>query len=586
MKYLISSLILVLFLLSPLNYPQKPLKDNITFSPQGDPIRAYLNLNNISTIFKNNGFSDIDVNEAAAGFVFPKGSGKTAVYISGFLWGAYAGNDPQVRVGGSTYWSGLQGGKILSLGVAEDPDDPHVRIYRVRPDVYPGGPTVDLSVEAIDEGKSEAEIRAQYELDWVEWRAQDGAPFDDVDSNGIYDPNIDVPGVPGASQTIWFVANDLDAALTTNFYGSLPLGLEYQATYWAYNYNIFLDNVYFRKYRLINKSETPFNDMYISFFSDEDIGDYGNDFVGCDTTLNMAYAYNSEENDFVYDPLSPPAIGFDLLKGPTLVGNETLSMTAHFYFDSGIWGDPESAGEYYNFMQGKYGYNGQPFIDPVTGQETSYALSGNPLTGEGWIDGIERPAGDRRSGFASGPFQMAVGDTQEIVISEVAALGIDHLNSILVLKFYDAMTQIIYDNGFNLYQAPKPPTPVLTADDTDWVIELDWGSDLASIDSIENFSQDGYTFQGYNLYQFSNDYPSNDNTFRVATYDIIDGVTEIYGLVMDPETGLPVVGIQQHGSDSGIERSFSTHHDYILDENMRVGKKYYYAVTAYSGKSK
>jgi len=233
-------------------------------------------------------------------------------------------------------------------------------------------------------------------------------------------------------------------------------------------------------------------------------------------------------------------------------------------------------------MQGKYGYNGQPFIDPVTGQETSFALSGNPLTGEGWIDGIERPAGDRRSGFASGPFQMAVGDTQEIVISEVAALGIDHLNSILVLKFYDAMTQIIYDNGFNLYQAPKPPTPVLTADDTDWVIELDWGSDLASIDSIENFSQDGYTFQGYNLYQFSNDYPSNDNTFRVATYDIIDGVTEIYGLVMDPETGLPVVGIQQHGSDSGIERSFSTHHDYILDENMRVGKKYYYAVTAYS----
>ena len=282
-------------------------KNNLKF---GEPSRAYLNLNKISTIFKNNGISDIDINEAGSGFVFPKGSGKTAVYISGFLWGAYAGNDPEVRVGGSTYWSGLQGGKILSPGVAEDPDAGHVRIYRVRPDVYPGGPAVDLSVEAIDEGKSEAEIRAQYELDWVEWRAQDGAPFDDVDSNGLYDHNIDVPGVPGASQTIWFVANDLDAALTTSFYGSLPLGIEYQATYWAYNYNIFLDNVYFRKYRLINKSETPFNDMYISFFSDEDIGNLSDDFVGCDTTLNMAFAYNSEENDFVYDPLSPPGNWF------------------------------------------------------------------------------------------------------------------------------------------------------------------------------------------------------------------------------------------------------------------------------------
>ena len=57
------------------------------------------------------------------------------------------------HVGGSAYRSGLQGGKIISPGIAEDPNDPHVRIYRVRPDVYPGGPWVDLSVEAIDEGK-------------------------------------------------------------------------------------------------------------------------------------------------------------------------------------------------------------------------------------------------------------------------------------------------------------------------------------------------------------------------------------------------------------------------------------------------
>ena len=68
-------------------------KDNLKF---GEPSRAYLNLNNISTIFKNNGISDIDINEAGSGFVFPKGSGKTAVFISGFLWGAYAGNDPEV----------------------------------------------------------------------------------------------------------------------------------------------------------------------------------------------------------------------------------------------------------------------------------------------------------------------------------------------------------------------------------------------------------------------------------------------------------------------------------------------------------
>ena len=43
---------------------------------------------------------------------------------------------------------------------------------------------------------------------------------------------IDIPGIPGASQTIWFVANDLNAARTKFMYGTQPMGVEYQATYW------------------------------------------------------------------------------------------------------------------------------------------------------------------------------------------------------------------------------------------------------------------------------------------------------------------------------------------------------------------
>ena len=32
------------------------------------------------------------------------------------------------------------------------------------------------------------------------------------------------------------------------------------------------------------------------------------------------------------------------------------------------------------------------WIDPTTGESTKFALSGNPNTGEGWIDGIQLPA--------------------------------------------------------------------------------------------------------------------------------------------------------------------------------------------------
>ena len=76
--------------------------------------------------------------------------------------------------------------------------------------------------------------------------------------------------------------------------------------------------------------------------------------------------------------------------------------------------------------------------------------------------------------------------------------------------------------------------------------------------------------------------PYLQNELKIATYDIIDGITEIYGLVTDSLTGLLVIGVLQNGADSGIERMFSTNYDLLESENMIVGKKYYYAVTAYT----
>jgi hypothetical protein len=564
-------------------------------NPQlGDPISAYLNLNNISTKFKNTGISDFNISGNGSGFVFPKGTGKTAIYESGLIWGAILNNpnEQDPHVGGSTYREGLQGGKIISPGIAEDPNLPHVRIYRVRPDVYPGGPWVDLSVEAIDEGKTEVEIRTQYEQDWFEWRAIDGAPFNDVDANGIYNPNVDVPGVPGAAQTIWFVANDLSSSHTNFLYGTEPMGVEYQATYWEYRNGSFLDNLFFRKYKLINKGTFTFNDMYISMWSDPDVGKSNDDYVGCDTTLNMVYAYNAYEFDQLYDPYPPPAVGFDLLKGPTIQGNQNLPMTAAYYFlnqdlyltDPTPGSYSEGAVRFYRFMQGLIGLTGEPFINPVTGLPTPYTLSGDPLTGEGWIDGEPYGPGDRRVGLASGPFQMAVGDTQEVVVAEIAAIGLDRLQAYRILKFYDALAQEAFDNGFNInsYLPPRSEVPTTVVKGTTWKINLNWGEDTSSVALIENFNQDGYAFQGYNVYQLAGPLPIKENAVRIATFDAVDGVTEIEGIVMDPVTGLPVNGIQQYGSDSGIERMILTNYDYIEDTYMKVGKKYYFAVTAYT----
>ncbi len=314
MKYLIL-LLLFLFIESFTDsYPQD-YKQNKTLVPLGESSYTHLNINNISTLLYNNGISDISA-LGYSGFVFPKRTGKTAVFCSGFLWGGKVPGDPEPRVGGSAYRSGLQGGKIISTGVAENPNAANVRIYRVRTDVYPGGPFTDLSSEVKDEGKTVEQIRAQYEKDWTDWRAVDGAPFEDKNGNGTYEPTIDIPGVPGAAQTIWYVANDLDSVMTKYLYGALPIGIELQVTIWAYVSDNYLNNLFFRKYKMINKSSTPFNDVYVSMWNDVDLGDAGDDFAGCDTTLNLGFTYNAQEHDNVYFPLAPPAIGYELLKGP------------------------------------------------------------------------------------------------------------------------------------------------------------------------------------------------------------------------------------------------------------------------------
>ncbi len=43
-----------------------------------------------------------------SGLVYPKGTGKTTMYQSGFIWGAIVQSDSTIRVGGSMYSSGLQ----------------------------------------------------------------------------------------------------------------------------------------------------------------------------------------------------------------------------------------------------------------------------------------------------------------------------------------------------------------------------------------------------------------------------------------------------------------------------------------------
>jgi len=574
---------------------------NPLHKPAGSPVYTYLNINNISTVYRNDGTADIDPAQQNSGLVFPKGSRKTAMYSSGLLWGARIAGDPQVRVGGSGHRSGLQPGRVLSLGVAEDPNLDHVRIYRVRADYK----TADLSAEIADEHLSASEIRDQYEADWNSWPAQHGAPYTDVDSNKSYDPAVDIPGVPGADQTVWFVANDLNPTNTADLYGTAPLGIECQVTNWAYAQEGPLGNMIFKSLLVINKSTQTFDSMYVAMWSDPDLGFSDDDYAGCDTSLSLGFIYNAQNVDQTYGSLPPPAAGFDFFQGPrvsapgstatfrgrTIDGSRNLPMTAFFYFIKSdltladpVQGDPAGATQMYNFMRGRIGLTGQFFQDPQ-GNPTTFVLTGDPVSGKGWLDGQQYPMGDRRMGLSSGPFTMAPGDTQEVVVAELCAgaiPGVDRLTAVNLLKFYDKAAQLAYDNGFRL---PSPPSaPKVTVTELDKEILLNWGSDPVAVGATESADVRGFKFQGYNVYQLPSAGASVSEGKKIAVYDLAgDGITRVTDQVFDPAVGVVTSKVVQLGTDSGIKRFFNVTGDAFGGGSPMVnGLRYYFAVTAYS----
>ena len=466
--------------------------------PNGTPSSTLCNVNNISEWCRDDGWLDRNPVTGNSGVTFPRGTA-TAIFQSGLVWGGkvYDGSVQTLRVGGQTYNVGTKPGAILGLrtGNTEDPLDSTVRIWRIRSDYV----TADLHRDAAEifqvplGSVTQAmldSVRGQYARDWAEWPWEKGAPFYDLNGNGVKDPGED-PGLVGANQVVWFVCNDIGIAPL--LYGSPEIGIEEQVTIWAYDQTNPLSNAVFKRYRVIYKgtagtsASAHIDSMYFSQWSDPDIGDSGDDFAGCDTTLSLAYAYNGEPVDNAYAGfgLHPPAAGFDLLQGPTVTtgnpgdtaivdfhkipGAKNIEATACIYFAAGgTYTDPpyDSNGtvQWYQMLRGlpptpQGPPDPAPVINPSTGLPTFFWLSGDPVTGTGWVDGqIDQP-GDRRIVLSAGPFTMALGDSQEVVVALVAGIGSNYLNSVTVMKNNDQVVQQKYNTLVDIYTGVKESLP-------------------------------------------------------------------------------------------------------------------------------
>jgi len=284
----------------------------------------YLDINNVKAGVQNKG--DLQWNNDIGGVAYevPKGSGNSTCFKSS-LWIGGLDNANQLhgaaqtyRQGGLDFWAGpldtINGtiDAVTSLN--------YDRIWKVS--------YIDINnfITAFNSGSIVATP------DMLAWPAHGSgnnsrnlAPFVDYNGDGLYNPNDgDYPKIKG-DQALYFIFND--KLSTHQVTGCNPMGVEVQGMAYAYgcpavvNGRNELTYTTFYNYKIINRSATNYHDVFVSMWSDVDLGYYADDYLGSNVTDNYGYTYNGIGIDSSF--FGPqgyghyiPAQGINIVKGP------------------------------------------------------------------------------------------------------------------------------------------------------------------------------------------------------------------------------------------------------------------------------
>lgn len=221
-----------------------------------------------------------------------------------------------------------------------------------------------------------------------------------------------------------------------------------------------LSQTIFETYQVINRSTNDYSDVYTAFFLDFDIGSPWVDYIGCDTLIQSAFAFNGYSTD--EDGGSgtygnhPPAQSFTCL-------NYEMSG---FMFSNNAWAspmtDPQNDVEYYNYMKsvwrdgspltyGGNGYGGDLLV--------RYSYPGDPVANDGWTEEFAgNLPGDRRGLISSGPYKFLQGDTLTLDFALVFTRDYegDNFSSVTLLKKRIQQIRDFYVNSLNVKEIKHP----------------------------------------------------------------------------------------------------------------------------------
>lgn len=577
---------------------------------------------------------------SGARYEVPKNSGLQSIFASGIWVGGEV--DGELRFAGSTYgpweyWPGpLTAAGTVDRATCQTFDRFwKVNIGDIRAYNSDGTTAGDLAswpiafgapffVDTNGDGRRNAALDAD----------EDGNPDEPRIELQITDPGygtrqLDLaggerPDIIG-DQGIWWVMNDKGGS--HDWSETTAIGLEVRALAFGFSTADALNNTTFYRYQFIYRGTVPLTNTYIGIFSDPDLGDATDDYVGSDPELGLGYVYNGDSNDENGYGTTPPALGYDFFQGPLVGGaegfndgldndgdgevdeeGERLAIEKFFYFTNGgtVTSDPGVGEEAYSYMQGLW-KDGTPFKEGGDGYNTNgpqvdFAFPGDPprFWSEYNVDGTGRannPA-DRRFGVSSGPFTFQPGQTQEIVFGIIwsqaqGATVQPQIVSVRQLKFDDRTVQAAFNADFSL---PEPPPAVdVVATGLDQEIILEWDSVTGNLSDIFRYEVDSpfapdaatdrtYNFEGFKIIQYRG--PADQNGTLVATFDVNNNVTTVIDEGLDPLVGEVVTVVQAQGSDNGTATdtptSISITTDIFTNGPLRNGTSYYYGIQPYA----
>jgi hypothetical protein len=590
-----------------------------------------LDINNVRTKLLNGGDMWWDLNNPK--YEVPKISDPNAVrkhsLFSGAIWIGGKDNGGSLKLAAMTYrqrGSDFWPGPLDTTTAATDPVrckayDKMWKVTRDELEDFESSQYVNQSVGIRDwpAGRTRAVMNGN--------EAHYLAPYKEIIPDGVYDPFAgEHPVLDDRRPTedngvdkqpdmfIWWVYND-KGNIHSETQGQ-PIGVECQTTAFAFTTNDEVNNMTFYSTKIINRGFTTLNDCYMGQWVDADLGNYADDYVGCDVGRSLGYCYNGDDDDegVLGYGLNPPTIGVDYFEGPTDTAGNQMGMSHFMYYNNDsdpIRGNPGEAPEFYNLLQGKW-LGGQTVTWGGTGfggsQPADYMFPGptDPAyAGECWDEKSagNRP-GDRRFIQSTGPFLLRPGQVQRITVGVVWArttsggAGAPCLGtgSLRLLQLASDKAQTLFNNNFKILDGPNAPDVEIQELESELVMKF-LNTNSTKVENYREKYKDAsnqektYAFEGYLVYQLKDgtvntgDLTNIDKARLLFQADVQNGRDMIINRVYDPKLSQLVPVIMVEGADKGVKHSYSIKNDlFATSASTRLVdfKPYYYMVLSYA----